>query len=137
MTVVAADIKALLDVSASAGINSATYTANIARSLGLVTDVADTLSSADQKDHAVAAMAAWLCYGAYTEGISQELGNISIADKVKLNHFRSVAEFFINRISLEAVDLSMTNVAKETLIGMDPSISSMTTTEIYTQGNDE
>jgi len=134
MTVVAADVKALLDISASAGINSATYTANIARSLALVTDVADTSSTADQKDHATAAMAAWLCYGAYTEGISQELGNISIADKVKLNHFRSVAEFFINRISLEAVDLSMTNVANETLIGMDPSISSMTTSEQFDQG---
>jgi hypothetical protein len=133
MTVLEADVKALLDVSASAGLTSATFTANIGRSKRVVDDVADPLADAAQVDDAIAAMAAWLSYGAYTEGISQELGNISIADKTKLNHFRKVAEYFINRISLEPVDLSMNNVGSESLIGLDPSVAGMTTSEQFDQ----
>lgn len=133
MTVLQADVEALLDMSASAGVKASTYTAQIGRSKRFVDDVADPLADASQVDDAIAAMAAWLTYGSYTEGISQELGNISIADKVKLNHFRTVAEFFINRISLEPVDLSMTSVAEESLLGLDPSIHGMTTSEQFEQ----
>lgn len=133
MTVLIADVKALLDVSASAGLTSATFQANIDRSKRVVDDVADPLADATAIDDAIAAMAAWLSYGAYTEGISQELGNISIVDKIKIQHFRKVAEFFINRISLEAVDLDMDNVGNETLIGIDPSVVGLTTSEQFDQ----
>lgn len=131
MTVSVQNVKDLLDISASAGLTTATFTANIARSLRVVNDVKDASASAEQVDDAVAAMAAWLSYGAYTEGISQELGNISIADRIKLQHFRKVAEFFINRIASEPVDLDVDNVTKESLIGIDPSIAGLTTTEKY------
>jgi hypothetical protein len=131
MTVLVSDVKNLLDVSGSAGLTTATFQANIDRAKRVVDDVADTGASIDAIDDAIAALAAWLSYGAYTEGISQELGNISVADKIKLQHFRKVAEFFINRISAEPVDLDMGNVAQQSLIGIDPSISGMTTSEQY------
>jgi hypothetical protein len=133
MTVVVQDVKDLLDISASAGLTTATFQANIDRSKRIVDDVKDPDANAAQVDDAIAAMAAWLSYGAYTEGISQELGNISVADKAKLEHFRKVAEFFINRISAEPVDLDYNNVSDESLIGLDPSVSGMTTSERYEQ----
>lgn len=131
MTVVVQDVKDLLDISASAGLTTATFQANIDRSTRIVDDVKDTSAVAAQVDDAIAALAAWLSYGAYTEGISQELGNISIADKVKIQHFRKVAEFFINRISVEPVDLDISNINNDTLIGGDPSWSSLTTSERF------
>ena len=129
MTVLIADVKALLDISASAGLTTATFQANIDRSKRIVDNVADPLADVAQVDDAIAAFAAWLSYGAYTEGISQELGSIDEISAIKLAHFRRVAEFFINQISLEPIDLSMSNVKNETLIGMDPSISGLTTSE--------
>lgn len=131
MTVVVQDVKDLLDISASAGLTTATFQANIDRATRIVDDVKDTSAVAAQVDDAIAALAAWLSYGAYTEGISQELENISIADKVKIQHFRKVAEFFINRISVEPVDLDISNINNDTLIGGDPSWSSLTTSERF------
>lgn len=129
MTVTSQNVKDLLDISASAGLTAATFTANIGRAKRIVDNVADPLSDAAQVDDAIAAFAAWLSYGAYTEGISQELGSIDEISAIKLSHFRRVAEFFINQISLEPIDLNMNNVKNETLIGMDPSISGLTTSE--------
>ena len=59
MTVLVADVKALLDISASAGLTTATFQANIDRSKRVIDDVADPLAASASVDDAIAAMAAW------------------------------------------------------------------------------
>ena len=109
MTVLILDIKYLLDAAATNAIPDETINENILRSDYFIEQVADSTATNEQKDHASRAMAVWLTYGSYTEGISQQLGNIGLAEKVKLDHFRNVAELFINQISQTPVDLNIEN----------------------------
>ncbi len=96
-----ASVKSLLDDIASNKLNDETVTANINRSRRIVEDVQDPLAKDTRVEDAIRSIAVWLSYGSYTEGIAQALGNIAVADEVKLNHFRKVAELFLNQISKE------------------------------------
>ncbi len=133
VNVSASSIRNLLDNVASRAINDGTLTGNINRCRRLVLDVQDPLAKESRVEDAIRAMAVWLTYGAYTEGISNQFGNISIATKEKLDHFRKAAELFLNRISKEVIDLDIGDMSDQKLIGTDPSVFTMTTSEGYTQ----
>ncbi len=131
----AQSVRDLLDDVASRAINDDTLTANINRCRRLVQDVQDPTAVTSRVEDAIRAMAVWLTYGGYTEGISNQFGNISIAEKHKMDHFRKTAELFLNRVSREIIDLDIGDMSSQPLIGIDPGVSSMTTSEGYTQGN--
>ena len=92
----ARSVRDLLDNVASRGINDDTVTANINRCRRLVADVQASDAVESRVEDAIRAMAIWLTYGAYTEGISNQFGNISIAEQSKLDHFRKSAELFLS-----------------------------------------
>jgi len=125
-------VKSLLDDVASNKLADATVTANIGRALRIVNDVKDPAAKDTRVEDAVRAIAVWLSYGSYTEGISQALGNISVADEVKLNHFRKIAELFLNQISKESMGLDV-DFSDQKLIGLPPEVAALTTSEAYKQ----
>ncbi len=125
-------VKALLDDVASNKLVDGTVTANIGRSLRIVNDVKDPAAKDTRVEDAVRAIAVWLSYGSYTEGITQALGNISVADEVKLNHFRKVAELFLNQISKESMGLDI-DFSDQKMIGLPPEVAALTTSEAYKQ----
>ena len=133
MSVTLKQVKDLLDFSAGSGVKDDTVQANIDRSTRIIDDVKDPAAKIAKVDDATAALSVWLTYGSYTEGITQDLGNISEAEQVKLDHFRRVAEFLINRISTEPVDLDIDDISNQSLIGIDPSITALTTSEGFNQ----
>jgi len=133
MTVTVQSVRDLLDVVPSKHVTDTVVQANIDRAKRVIDNVKDPLAVTAEVDDATRAFAVWLTYGSYSEGISQDLGNIPVALKEKMDHFRKVAEFFINRISREAVDLNVEDISEQTLIGLPPDISALTTSEGYIQ----
>ena len=128
MTVSVQSVRDLLDNVASQHLLDASITANIDRYHRIVEDVQDeSITDENKIDDAVRAGAVWLSYGTYTEGITQDLGNVSVAEETKLNHFRDIAELFLNRVSKERVDLA--GESKNELIGVPPQVAGMTTSE--------
>ncbi len=125
-------VKSLLDDVASNKLADATVTANINRSRRIIEDVKDPLAKDTRVEDAIRAIAVWLSYGSYTEGITQQLGNISVADEVKLNHFRKVAELFLNQVSKESMGLDI-DFSDQTMIGLPPEVAALTTSEAYKQ----
>lgn len=133
INVSAQSVRDLLDDVASRAINDDTLTANINRCRRLVSDVQDPTAVTSRVEDAIRAMSVWLTYGGYTEGISNQFGNISIAEQAKMDHFRKSAELFLNRISREIMDLDVADMSDRPLIGIDPGVSNMTTSEGYLQ----
>ncbi len=128
----ATSVKELIDDVASNKLKDDTVTANINRARRIVEDVRDPAAKDSRVEDAIRGIAVWLSYGSYTEGITQALGNISVADEVKLNHFRKVAELFLNQISKEAMGLDI-DFSNQTLIGLPPEVTALTTSEAYRQ----
>ena len=125
-------VRDLLDGPAATSVLDTTITANINRSTAIVNKVKDSSSIVANVDHAITAVAVWLTYGSYMEGISMQLGAISIADQVKLDHLRKVAELFINQIATTFVDLDPDN-QKANMQGINPEVFTMTVTEAFKQ----
>lgn len=132
MAVTETQVRNLLDGPAATSVLSATITDNIARCLIYVTDVQDADAVAANVDEAVKAMAVWLTYGSYMEGITQQLGAISIADETKLDHLRRTAELFINLVSSTPIDLNPENQMKN-LQGVHPKVFTLSTSEGFKQ----
>ena len=122
-------VKDLLDNPAATSVPNDTISANINRSQAIVDTVKDPDATTTNVDHAVTALAVWLTYGSYMEGITQQLGAISQADQVKLDHLRGVAELYVNQISRSKFDLDPD--AEDELVGTDPSAFKLTTSEAY------
>jgi len=133
MAVTIQSVRDLLDGVASKHVSDASITSNINRSARVVDNIIGTnVSSSDLVyDDAVRAMAVWLTYGTYTEGISEQLGNVSLAVQVKLDHFRQLAELFVNRISKESISFETDYKKGEPLIGLPPEVFGLTTSEGY------
>jgi len=129
MTVSIQNIRDVLDVPAQS-VADAIITENITRSLEFVTNVQHVDTTAAVTDDAVQAMAAWLTYGSYMEGISQDLGAVSVADQVKLDFLRKVAELFIGQAAQQPIDLdNPVDNMKDTSIPIDPGVFTLTTSE--------
>ena len=131
MTVIIQNIRDLLDNPAATSVPNDTISANINRSIGIVTSIKDPDAISTNVDNAVIAITVWLTYGSYMEGISQQMGAISIADETKLSHLRRVAELFVNQISQTKFDLDPD--AGDELVGTDPSAFKLTTSEAFKQ----
>ncbi len=120
MTVTTNEVLLLLEKPAQKFVAENTVALHIARSLIYTTSIANGITSGDNFDAAVRAMAAWLTYGSYSEGISQQLGEQEISGlREKLAHFRHVAEVFLNLISGQVINLS--KPASE-LVGVSPAV---------------
>ncbi len=105
---------------------------NINRSILLVNNVKQSTASTNMVDEAIKAVAVWLSYGTYMEGISRQLGNISEADEVKLNHYMKVAELFLAQVSSQPVDLGNPVTSSEAAdIPIDPSAFGLTKTSAF------
>ena len=126
-------IRALLDNPAAKSVASSTIMDNIARASRLVKDVQDPVAKDSRVEDAIIAFSVWLTYGSYMEGISQQLGAISIADQTKLNHYRKVAELFIAQVSRSPVDLDLSDDAGEENIGIPPAVATLTNSDGYSQ----
>jgi len=135
MTVNEQSVRNLLDQPASGSVPGDTIAANITRSISIVNSVKDASATTVKVDHAVRAVAIWLTYGSYMEGITQQLGNISVADETKLAHLRQVAELYINQVSATNFDLDPDADAMDALVGIAPEAFSLTTTEAHPQGD--
>ena len=132
MVVLEQEVRDLLDRPAATSVDANTITSNISRATIIVDGFAQTGSSTVNVDHAIRATAVWLSYGSYMEGISMQMGAMAVADQVKLDHLRTVAELFINQISGTFVDLNASN-EKQELQGIDPTAYTLSTTEAYRQ----
>jgi len=128
-------VRDLLDNPAAKSVKTPTVEGNISRSKRIIEDVKDPAALDTRVEDAVRAMAVWLTYGSYMEGIAQQLGNISNADRIKLDHLRKVAEFFVNAISKEPIDLDIESISSQSLLGIPPAASAMTNTEAYFQSS--
>lgn len=129
MTVSTTSVRDLLDHVAAEHLSETSIQANIDRYKRIIDDVADPDASTAKLDDAIRAGAVWLSYGTYIEGITQSLGNISVADETKLDHFRKVAELFLNRISRERISLE----DDDEEIMLPPEVTILTTSEAYSQ----
>jgi len=133
MVVSVQSVRDLLDNVASQHLHDNSIQANTDRYKRIVEDVQDPdIINQNKIDDAIRAGAVWLSYGTYTEGIAQDLGNISVADQTKLDHFRDVAELFLNRVSKERVSLDDNG---EELIGVPPQVAGLTSSEGYLQSS--
>jgi len=133
MAVTIQNIKDLLDNPAATSVGPDTISANINRSIGIIDSIKDPDATSTNVDNAVIAVAVWLTYGSYMEGITQQLGAISIADETKLSHLRKVAELFVNQISQTKFDLDPD--AGDELVGTDPSVFKLTISEAFKQSS--
>ena len=134
MSVSEKNVRDLLDNPANTSVPQDTVLANITRAESFINKKATTTATVADKDHATAAMAVWLCYGSYMEGISQLLGNISVADQTKLDHLRKTAELFINEIASTYVDLDTDKVGEQ-MLGIPPAAFGLTTSEAFNQSS--
>jgi len=125
-------VRNLLDNPAAGSVPGDTIAANITRSISIVNSVKDASATTVKVDHAIRAIAVWLTYGSYMEGITQQLGSISVADEIKLSHLRQVAEFMVNLVSATMVDLNPD--ADNPLVGISPEAFTLTTSEAHSQG---
>jgi len=132
MSVNEQSVRNLLDNPAAGSVPGDTIAANITRSISIVNAVKDAAATTVKVDHAVRAVAVWLTYGSYMEGITQQLGSISVADQIKLDHLRQVSELYINQVSATMVDLDPD--ADNPLVGIAPEAFTLTTTEAHSQG---
>ena len=135
MAVTEEDIRDFLDGPAASSVPAATITINLTRSKNFIDQVKQTGTTTAQDDDATGAMAVWLTYGSYMEGITEMLGSISLADETKINHYRKVAELFLGQIAGYTIDLDdpTKGLEAQANIPIDPSTNSMTTSEAFSQ----
>jgi len=124
-------VRSLLDKPAQKNVDTDTIMDNIMRSKRLVGDVQDVNAKDSRVEDAIRALAVWLTYGAYMEGITQLMGAISVADQTKLDHYRKVAELFIAQISRAAFSLDVSD--GEDNIGISPAVNTLTNSDGYSQ----
>lgn len=105
MPVVIQDIRDLLDAVPNQSVPDPTIQKNIDRATNFVNSIKDASASVSLVEDAIRAMAVWLTYGSYSEGISEQIGETSQALKTKLDHYKSVAELYINMVSTEFISL--------------------------------
>ena len=126
------EVRSLLDKPAATSVSQDAINSNINRSILLVNNVKQSTASTNMVDEAIKAVAVWLSYGTYMEGISRQLGNISEADEVKLNHYMKVAELFLAQVSSQPVDLGNPVTSSEAAdIPIDPSAFGLTKTSAF------
>lgn len=131
MAITVEEVKNFLEQPAQDFLADVTVTQNIERSQALVDTVkrADAILSA--VEHAVRALAVWFVYGSYVEGMSQQLGAQGISEiKTKLEHYRTVAQLFINTVSASAISLDPDGDL-ERMVGVPPEILSLSDSEGY------
>jgi len=135
MAVTEQSVRDLLDDPARDSVPGDTVNGNISRAKSIVNSIKDAAATTVKVDHATRAVAVWLTYGSYMEGITQQLGNISVADETKLAHLRQVAELYINQVSATNFDLDPDADAMDMLVGISPEAFTLTTTEAHPQGD--
>lgn len=132
MAVTIQNVRDLLDSVPAGSVQDATVQSNIDRATRFVNSVKDPDAVTADVDDAITAMAVWLTYGSYTEGIAQQFGGTALVQQVKIDHYRRVAELFINKIAREPVDLAIDDITEQTnLIGVDPSVNTLTASEAF------
>ena len=134
MAVSVQKIRDLLDNPAATSVPADTISANINRAIGIIDTIKDPDATTTNIDNAVAAVTTWLTYGSYMEGITQQLGNISVADQTKLDHLRITAELFINQVSATNFDLDTDADAMDKIVGISPEAFVLSTSEAHSQG---
>lgn len=132
MAITVDEVKQLLEKPAQDFLSDATVTANIGRAEAYIDIVKRSSITEANEDHAGRSMAVWLTYGSYVEGMSQLIGAQGISEvKTKLEHYRTVAQLFINLISASAISLD-SDAVLEMKIGVPPEISGLSNSEGYT-----
>lgn len=126
------EVRELLDKPAATSVSQEAVNGNINRSTLIVNNVKDATATINMVDEAIKAMAVWLTYGTYMEGVNRQVGSISEADEVKLDHYRKVAELFLAQVSNVPINLDdPTSLDKEDQIPVSPAAFGMTSTEAY------
>lgn len=135
MAVTEQQVRDFLDGPSSTSVLAATVLTNITRSKNFIDSVKQTGTTTAQDDDATASMAVWLTYGSYMEGITEQLGTISLADETKINHYRKVAELFLGQIAGYTIDLDdpTKGLQAQAQIPIDPSTISLTLSEAFAQ----
>ena len=132
MAVTIEEVKNFLEQPAQAFLSDPTVTQNIERSQSLIDSVKRGDAIVADYEHAVRALSVWFTYGSYVEGMSQQLGAQGLSEvKTKLEHYRRVAQLFINLISASAISLDPDGDL-EMKIGVPPEIAAMGNSEGYT-----
>ena len=129
------DVRNLLDNVPSTSVLDDTITINIDRSKNFVNQVKQVGVTVVQTDDAVTAMAVWMTYGSFMEGITEQLGGISLADETKINHYRKLAELYLGQVAGYTIDLDdpVKGLEAQGRIPIDPSSISLSTSEGFSQ----
>jgi len=102
---VALDVRKLLDGLAAKQVTTNTLNENLADALQIVNRFKQPTADSDLVNTAQKRIAVWLSYISYTEGMSFQTGATPTISKDKEDSYRGIAEFFLNLISDEPVDL--------------------------------
>ena len=131
MAITIDEVKNFLEQPAQDLLSDVTVTQNIERSQALVDSVKRAGAVLVNIEHAVRSLAVWFTYGSYVEGMSQQIGAQGISEvKTKLEHYRRIAQLFINLISASAISLDPDGDL-ENMIGVPPEIAAMGKSEGY------
>lgn len=123
-TPVADDIRKLLDGLAAKQVTTNTINENIADALQIVNRFKQVSADVNLVDTAQKRIAVWLSYISYTEGMSFQTGATPTISTDKEDSYRGIAEFFLNLISDEPVDLEdIRRASPETMHAQLPDIS--------------
>jgi len=135
MAVNEAMIRDFLDGPSATSVPSDTITINITRAENFINQVKQVGTTTSQNDDAAAAMAVWFTYGSYMEGITEQLGTISLADETKINHYRKVAELFLGQVAGYTIDLDdpTKGLEAQAQIPIDPGTISLSLSEAFSQ----
>ena len=104
MTATIAEVRDLMDSVSASQLSNDVLTANLTRSQNWIDNIKEATATATDIDNAVRSLCVWLAYGSYTEGIDRQLGAFPTTAKWKLEHYRRVAELFINDVSKSSID---------------------------------
>ncbi len=117
MTATIGEIRNLMDSVSASQLADDVLTAHLTRAINWVGNTSESTATAIDVDNAVRALAVWLAYGSYTEGMSRQLGSVPETARWKLEHYRRVAELFVNDVSKSAIDF---DEDRKTPIGLPP-----------------
>lgn len=135
MAVTEQQVRDFLDGPPATSVPAATVLTNITRSKNFINSVKQIGTTTQQDDDATAAMAVWLTYGSFMEGITEQLGTISLADETKINHYRKVAELFLGQVAGYTIDLDdpTKGLQAQANIPLDPGTVSLSLSEAFAQ----
>ena len=105
MTATIAEVRDLMDSVSASQLTNDVLTAHLTRSINWVDNIKESTAAVADVDNAVRSLCVWLAYGSYTEGMSRQLGSVPETARWKLEHYRRVAELFINDVSKSSIDL--------------------------------